>query len=169
MATEGIPISALSVRQPWAWAIIHAGKPVENRSEASVRNGSMREMIGRRIAIHAAKGMTRDEFESAARFMATLGVTCPPAADLDRGGVIGHVRVDAVVKDHPSPWFFGPRALVLADPVPVPFIGAKGQLGMFPWSPNSASPDAPAKWMRASAPSGRLATGESPGANERLL
>lgn len=149
---EGVPVPALSVRQPWAWAIIHAGKPVENRSEPSVRNGGMREMIGKRIAIHAAKGMTRDEYESAASFMSSIGVTCPRAADLDRGGIIGHVHVDGVVKEHASPWFFGPRALVLSDPVPVPFIGASGQLGMFPWSPNFSDPDKLAKWMVASEP-----------------
>lgn len=147
MVPDGVPATALSVRQPWAWAIVYAGKPVENRSEASVRNGSMRAMIGQRIAIHAAKGMTRDEYESGSRFMATLGVSCPPAADLDRGGIIGHVRVDDVVKAHASPWFFGPRALVLSDPQPVPFIGASGQLGLFPWSPNLAGPDTPMKWM----------------------
>ena len=28
---EGLPDIALSVRQPWTWGIIHAGKPVENR------------------------------------------------------------------------------------------------------------------------------------------
>lgn len=27
-----LPELALSVRQPWAWAIIHAGKDIENRS-----------------------------------------------------------------------------------------------------------------------------------------
>ncbi len=26
------PMLALSIRQPWAWAVIHAGKDVENRS-----------------------------------------------------------------------------------------------------------------------------------------
>ncbi|MGE3064134.1 MAG: DUF4326 domain-containing protein [Hyphomicrobiaceae bacterium] len=145
---EGVPVGALSVRQPWAWAIIHAGKPVENRTEAAVRHG-MRDMIGKRIAIHASKGMTRGEYDSAVRFMASLGVTCPAPADLERGGIVGHVRVDAVVKEHASPWFFGPRALVLSDPQPVPFIGAAGQLGMFPWSPNFGRPDAPAKWMLA--------------------
>lgn len=27
-----LPRKALSVRQPWAWAIIFGGKPIENRS-----------------------------------------------------------------------------------------------------------------------------------------
>ena len=56
---------ALSVRQPWAWALIHGGKDVENRTEMAVRNGGMRAQVGKRIAVHASKGMTREEYESA--------------------------------------------------------------------------------------------------------
>lgn len=46
-----LPDIAVSVRQPWAWAIIHAGKDIENRSLAAVKHG----MKPGRIAIHAAK------------------------------------------------------------------------------------------------------------------
>ena len=141
---DGVPSIALSVRQPWAWALIYGGKDVENRSEASVRNGGMRAQIGKRIAIHAAKGMTRDEYESARDF---IGATCPAAADLLRGGIIGTAFVASVVSTHTSRWFFGPRGLCLTHPEPAPFIGASGELGMFSWSPNFAQPDRPAKWM----------------------
>jgi hypothetical protein len=34
-----LPLQAISVRQPWAWAIIYAGKDVENRSRDAVANG----------------------------------------------------------------------------------------------------------------------------------
>lgn len=34
-----IPHLALSVRQPWAWAIIHAGKDIENRTWQAVNHG----------------------------------------------------------------------------------------------------------------------------------
>lgn len=146
--TDAIPAIALSVRQPWAWAIIHAGKPVENRSEASVRMGGMRPMIGRRIAIHAAKGLTREEYDDAREFMAGIGVHCPAADALERGGLIGTVHVDDIVSDHASPWFFGPRALALSRPMPVPFVGATGSLGMFEWSGSGSGPATPAKWMR---------------------
>ena len=47
-----LPQLALSVRQPWAWAIIHGGKPLENRSQGAI--DYMRPLRGRR-AIHAAK------------------------------------------------------------------------------------------------------------------
>ncbi len=143
---DGVPAIALSVRQPWAWALIYAGKDIENRSEPAVRHG-MRAQVGKRIAIHASKGMTRDEYESARDFMSSIGVVCPPAANLERGGIIGSVLVTAVVAEHASPWFFGPRGLCVAQPEPVAFIGASGELGMFQWSPNLSQPDRPAKWM----------------------
>lgn len=81
-----LPRLALSVRQPWAWAIIHAGKDIENRSWQAVNHGLR---VRGRIAIHAAKGLARREYERASEFMASIGVTCPPAADLLRGGIVG--------------------------------------------------------------------------------
>jgi hypothetical protein len=140
----GFPELALSVRQPWAWAIIHAGKALENRSVAAVRY-----MTGRgRIAIHASKGMTREEYEEARDFMLGLGVTCQPPADLLRGGIIGSVEVTGVVSKSESPWFFGPRALVLADPQSCDFIPSVGQLGYFKWKPaDAAIVPLPARWM----------------------
>ena len=140
-----LPKMALSVRQPWAWAIIHAGKDIENRSWQAVNHGLS---VRGRIAIHAAKGMTRDEYEEAASFMATLGVTCLPAADLRRGGIIGSVEVADVVSNSASPWFFGPRGLVLRNPVACPFVPCAGALGYFAWTPGeAASVPPPARWM----------------------
>ncbi len=140
-----LPPPALSVRQPWAWAIIHAGKDIENRSWQAVNHGLRKRGP---VCIHAAKGMTRDEYVSAARFMADIGVKCPPPAELQRAGIIGIVTVVDVVKESDSPWFFGPRGLVLQDARSVPFIPAVGQLGYFTWKradPSIVPP--PAKWM----------------------
>lgn len=140
-----IPSIALSVRQPWAWAIIHAGKDIENRSRFAVTKG---ELKPRRIAIHAAKGMTRDEYLEAASFMWTLGVACPAPTTLDRGGIIGAVDVVSVVKAHASPWFFGPCGLVLANAEACNLVPSVGSLGYFTWRPADASivPHA-ARWM----------------------
>lgn len=140
-----IPEKALSVRQPWAWAILFAGKDIENRSWQAVNHGLT---VRGEIAIHAAKGMTRQEYDDAAHFMASLGVECPPARDLWRGAVIGVVEVVDVVSESASRWFFGPRGLVLRNPrsfAPVPVNGA---LGYFDWQ--SRRTDAfppPARWM----------------------
>lgn len=139
-----LPEVALSIRQPWAHAVIYLGKPVENRSWKAVEKGAMGI---RRIAVHAGKGMTREEYEEARDFMASIGVTCPPAAELLRGGIIGSVDVIGVVKRHASPWFFGPLALVLRDPKPCAFVPAVGQLGYFKWTATEGGPDEPAKWM----------------------
>lgn len=138
------PTIALSVRQPWAWAIVSGGKDIENRTTPAVTRGRF---DPRPIAIHASKGMTRDEYEDAAEFMARIGVTCPPPASLVRGAIVGIATVTAVVKHHPSPWFMGPRGLVLADcaalSVPIP---CAGQLGYFEW--RQAGECAPAlPWM----------------------
>ncbi|MGE3990342.1 hypothetical protein [Pseudorhodoplanes sp.] len=140
-----LPSLALSVRQPWAWATVHVGKPLENRSAAMVRH--LHPLRGRR-AIHAAKGMTREEYEDAREFMRGLGVECPAPADLKRGGIIGSVDVVGVVSRSDNPWFFGPRALVLDDPRPCEFVPAIGALGYFAWSPADPSiVPGPARWM----------------------
>lgn len=140
-----IPREALSVRQPWAWAIIYAGKDIENRSWQAVNHGLKRRG---RVAIHAAKGLTRAEYLEACEFMRGLGVICPPPAALDCAGIIGSVDVVDVVRQSDSPWFFGPRGLVLQDPAPCEFIPAVGQLGYFAWQrAEPAIVPAPAKWM----------------------
>lgn len=140
-----VPDIALSVRQPWAWAIIHAGKDIENRSWQAVNHGFKKRG---RIAIHAAKGIKRADYEDAAAFMKSIGVECPPASELLRSGIIGHVEVIDVAKESDSPWFFGPRGLVLKDPVPCEFKLCSGQLGYFRWQDRpETEPAQPAKWM----------------------
>lgn len=150
-----LPAIALSVRQPWAWAIIHGGKDIENRSPAAVMHG----MKPGRIAVHASKGMTRDEYQDAAEFMALFGVICPPPADLVRGAVIGAVTVTEIVKSHPSPWWMGPRGLVLANATACEPIPASGALGYFRWQPSGGVVDEPARWMLAL---GKAAAPEEP-------
>jgi len=139
-----LPFTALSIRQPWAWAIIYAGKDIENRTTFAVTKGGM---TPRRIAVHAAKGLKRNEYDIAAEFMKKIGVVCPPACELKRGGIIGAVDVTAVVRESQSKWFFGPRGLVLANPVPCDFIPSVGALGFFKWERNdNVKIDTP-KWM----------------------
>jgi len=140
-----LPELAISVRQPWAWALIFAGKGHENRSAKAI--SFMRPLIGRR-AIHAAKGMTREEYKKGRDFIQSLGIACPPPADLLRGGVIGSVEVTGATKLAASPWFTGPWALICTNPKPCDFIPAVGQLGYFKWkrADDSIVPE-PAKWM----------------------
>ncbi len=115
-------MKALSIRQPWAWCILH-GKPVENRTWWTPYTGP--------LLIHAAKGMTLAEYKECRNFAASLGLTVPPADELERGGIVGKARLTACVTNHPSEWFFGPYGLVLEDVHPLPFRPLKGQLGLF--------------------------------------
>lgn len=115
-------MKALSIRQPWAWCILH-GKPVENRSWWTPYCGP--------LLLHAAKGMTREEYEECAAFAAGLGLTVPPPADLPRGGIIGRARLTRCTTLHDSPWFFGPYGFVLDDVEALPFTPLKGALGLF--------------------------------------
>lgn len=141
------PMKALSVRQPWAWAIIHGGKDVENRSAPALNYMNLSNVD--RIAIHAAKGMTREEYEEAEAFMSQrFGLAVPPARELLRGGIIGSVAVTGIVKYSASPWFFGPRGIALKNPEPCGFIPPVGALGLFEWRETNPSvvPPTP-RWM----------------------
>ena len=120
---------AIAIRQPWAWAVAHAGKDVENRGPHAPRQ--FKAAIGQPILVHASKAMTADEYERGAKFMASIGVRCPAPDDLQFGGIIGSVLVVDIVTRHRSRWFHGPSALVLADARPERFRPARGQLGLF--------------------------------------
>lgn len=128
-----IPRRALSIRQPWAWAILNADKDIENRSWSTSYRGP--------VAIHASKGLTASEFSE---FIATAheistvrpfpsGLTVPPIADFSRGGIVGVVDIVDCVRRSGSPWFFGPWGFVLENARPVEFIPVRGALGFFDW------------------------------------
>lgn len=140
------PEFAVSVRQPWAWAIVAGFKDIENRTTFAINKGRL-DLRGP-ICVHASKGMTRDEYDSARDFMAALAVECPPAADLVRGAIIGAVEVVDCVRKSDSPWFVGPRGLVLRNPVrfglPIPCVG---QLGRFQWRGSDGEVEKPLPWM----------------------
>jgi len=120
-------MKALSVQQPWAWAIFHAGKDVENRSEnMGVR---ARKLIGQTIFIHAGKTLDTEAIEEIEE---DFGIRIP-RKELLRGGVIGTVKVVDVVFDHASDWFDGECGIVLANPRRVQFQPGRGQLGFFEW------------------------------------
>lgn len=132
-------MKALSIRQPWASLIVNVGKDIENRDWPTRHRG--------RILIHAAKGMTHYEHDSAIDFAvrairaghrdssATKEVTLRDLGfafdDLPRGGFIGSVEIVDCVTSSNSPWFQGKYGFVLRDPWVLPFIPFRGQLGIF--------------------------------------
>lgn len=116
-------MKALSIRQPWAWLIVNGYKPIENRSWRTWFRGS--------LLIHAAKGMTRAEYEDAASLCSTLKVSLPAFDELERGGIVGQAYLYDCLDHSRSPWFFGKYGFELADAKRLPFMPCKGRLGFF--------------------------------------
>lgn len=136
-----VGMKALSIRQPWAWAILHAGKDVENRDWPGRYPGlrEARSMVGQSVLIHASAGMTKFEYED---FIDTAhaisrthpfpsGTILPPMRGLRKGGIVGRATLAEVVTEHSSPWFFGRIGLVFRDVEALPFVPCKGSLGFF--------------------------------------
>lgn len=146
----------LTVRQPWAWAIIHGGKDVENR----VRNiaGGYRGPVAIHVAQANAAFAPSEVTPPSERHMAGVMAAHRGSVDegevwpwyLDRGAIIGVVDLVDVHRHHPtgggcmdsnsqagmkaslcSPWADqGVHHLVLANPraldEPIPYRGALG-------------------------------------------
>jgi hypothetical protein len=138
-------LKALSIRQPWAWAILHAGKDVENR-DWNPRHGYGRRDLGFRgeFLIHACMrpNPTRVQRE-ASEFFAFCEAHCIGLPDgatagelfLHCGGIVGSARVIDIRPngvEPESPWAIdGQVGLVLDDVRPLPFAPCKGALGFW--------------------------------------
>lgn len=117
---------ALSIRQPWAWLVLHGGKDIENR-DWKPRNPALR--FRGTFLIHA--GLTLEPIDADLRALVkqTSGLDIPD--DLPRGGIVGQADVVDIVRQSLSPWFTGPYGLVLANAKPLPFAPCRGALGFF--------------------------------------
>jgi len=121
-------MKALSIRQPWAFSIIHGGKDIENRSWSTRYRGE--------LAVHAAKGLTEDEIDAWKLFIDFHDLrgdwlTGKTIGDLYRGGIIGVVDLLDCVERSSSRWFSGDYGFVLANPRPIEPVPCKGRLGLF--------------------------------------
>lgn len=115
---------ALSIRQPWAWLIVHGHKPVENRTWRTNHRGP--------LLIHASAQVSRRDYEdTAAQLAEQMAITVPPLHLIERGGVVGLAELTDCVVDHDSPFWTGPYGFVLAHPKPLPFHKCPGALGFF--------------------------------------
>ena len=97
----------LSVRQPYAWAIIAGIKDVENRSWLTKIRG--------RIFIHA--GMNKHELVDKMDHLRRNGVKkIPKEEDMTFGAIIGSVEIVDCVEKHGSKWYEGNIGFLLAKP-----------------------------------------------------
>lgn len=108
-------MKTLSIKQPWAHAIIHCGKDIENRTWKTKFRG--------RFLVHAS-------MEPDVNAPEELWDALPDEAPVF-GGIIGSVELVDVVTESKSKWFKGPVGFVLKDPEPIPFTRVKGQLKFF--------------------------------------
>lgn len=123
---DNLPKFALSIRQPWAYAILHCGKDIENRPWTTSFRGP--------FCIHAAKGYQKDEYAEAAEFIEKIsGKVVPPIDELPRGGIVGKARLSGTIRESESPWFVGKIGFILKDVQPVEFIAVRGVLNIFEW------------------------------------
>jgi ASCH domain len=104
---------ALSIRQPWAWLILHGGKDVENRVWPTTYRG--------RLWIHAPYTTERNVSLTGYRLPSLLPVMC----------LLGTVQLIDCRRDSTSPWAEPDRwHWILTDPrplpEPVPYPGARG-------------------------------------------
>lgn len=133
-------MKALSVRQPWAWAIVHGGKDVENRVQAWSYRGP--------LAIHAGLAHFEQDNLAATAHRAAHGTETP--TELKYGGIIGVVDLVGVHVSWRAPggrrccdsvwaqYAEGPTKPVVhlrvKNPRPLPRpVTARGQLGL--WTP----------------------------------
>lgn len=112
-------MKVLSIRQPWAWLIIHGGKDIENRSWTTKFRG--------RFYVHASKKIGYDAIAYCTNMYRHIKLP----TDYECGGIIGSVELIDCVDQYQSPWFEGPKGFVLKDPKPLKFRPLSGKLGFF--------------------------------------
>ena len=132
---KGPPISAISLWEPWASALVLGPKPIENRSwRIKIPAG------GRWLAIHVSK-----QCDSAEAFAKVAEVWPGHPTNARAGQIIGAVRIDRCVRVEDlegelatSPWVTGPWVWVVGKKVPLdhslPMLGRQGL-----WDPPAQS------------------------------
>lgn len=143
-------MEALSLRQPWADAVLDGGKDIENRLDWIGSN------FRGDFLIHAASGMTRREYDDVVAYVERKGIDWRPKPfdEILRGGIVGVARVADVIMpggvQHPgvgkgpagdrtlfahekklSPWYMGGFAFVLRDVQRLQFLSCRGAQRFF--------------------------------------
>jgi hypothetical protein len=113
-------MKALSIHQPWAWAIAKGLKDIENRTWRTHYRGP--------LLIHAT-GDKPEQSDCAlvARQCRRRGEPVPDFDQLPRGGIVGVCELVNCVTEHNSEWFGGPYGFVLQRAREIPFKKIAGQ------------------------------------------
>jgi hypothetical protein len=116
---------ALSIRQPWASLIVNGSKPIENRTWKTRVRGW--------VLVHASRSCQLEDWLNWCDFAETRGLLqiSDHPKDLQRGGIIGAMRIDDCVTADASPWFTGPYGFVIGAAVQLPFFPVSGKQGFF--------------------------------------
>lgn len=115
-------MKALSIQQPWAWAILH-GKDIENRTWPTRYTGP--------FLIHAGKKFDFDGYRWILANRPLFSADIPHRDAFQMGGIVGVSMIVDCVDFHESPFFFGPWGFVLSCSRPIPFVPCRGKLGFF--------------------------------------
>lgn len=124
-------LRALSVRQPWAHAIVHHGKDIENRTRRFGHRGW--------TFIHASAGVTDDDWARAHGFTEANRLPFPDPGECQFGSIIGIAYITGSVcaadPRSSSPWWMGPYGLVIDRAHPLPPVPCKGTVAPLFWRP----------------------------------
>jgi hypothetical protein len=152
-------LRVLTIRQPWAHAIIQLGKDVENRSWRANYKG--------RLLIHAAARQERDPGALLAEHMSRL----PSQEVLDRlptGAIVGVADVCDYVRDSDIKWASkGEWHWLLRDARPINPVPRGGQLGL--WTPPASLMRRLPQWVRTDGASHNLSSGNRSGSSKMSL
>lgn len=131
---ERVPtVKALTLGQPWAWAVIYGGRNVENRRWKTTYRGL--------LLIHAAKKADSDPAASAALLWTMPAPEMfgqPRTAWRARGAIIGLVQLADILTDSSSRWAaVGCYHWMLEFPTAIePALPCQGKPGL--WDPPPA-------------------------------
>lgn len=123
-------MKALSIKQPWAWAVCNLPEPfrknIENRTWNTKYRGE--------FLVHASKGFDDIGYNRMCRYLSKLGYTgvIPTKKEFVFGAIIGKTELIDALPASSNIWFEGVWGFELANTVafdnPIPY---KGQLSFF--------------------------------------
>lgn len=118
-------MKTLSVRQPWAWLIVHGLKDIENRTWKTKFRG--------KCLVHASKTVDNVGWERALSVEAIEKgrIIIPRIHSIEKGGIVGEIEIVDCVDHSGSNWYSGPYGFVIRNAKTLPFMACKGQLGFF--------------------------------------